>query len=80
MPVHNIIDNCREKLVDHINRIRCNSMTGDHLLKALSDLYHQYGMQDWWRRQAIQRDNHEILTIICSQALVYPQDYSGGSG
>jgi hypothetical protein len=70
MPVHNIIDNRREKLVDHINRIRCNSMTGDNLLKALSDLYHQYGVQDWSRRQFVQRENHEIPILICSEALV----------
>ena len=80
MPVHNIIDSRRGKLVDHINRIRCNSMTEYHLLKALSDLDHQYGKQDWWRRQAIRRENYEIPTIICSQALVYCQDHSGGSG
>jgi len=53
-----------------LNRIRRNGMTGDNLLKALTDLYHQHGMRDWSRRQAIRRENHEIPTIICSEALM----------
>jgi hypothetical protein len=84
MPAHNIIDNRREKLVDHIARILETSeaarfavgyfflsgLTVDNLLKALTDLYHQHDMQDWSRRQAMRRENHEIPTIICSEALV----------
>ena len=53
-----------------LNRIRRNGMTGDNLLKALTDLYHQHGMRDCSRRQAIRRENHEIPTIICSEALM----------
>jgi len=53
-----------------LNRIRRNGMTGDNLLKALTDLYHQHGMRDWSRRQAIRRENHEIPTMICSEALM----------
>lgn len=53
-----------------LNRIRRDGMTGDNLLKALTDIYHQHDMQDWSRRQAIRRENHEIPTIVCSEALV----------
>ncbi len=53
-----------------LNRIRRNGMTGDNLLKALTELYHQHDMQDWSRRQTMQRENHEIPTIICSEAMV----------
>jgi hypothetical protein len=53
-----------------LNRIRRNGMTGDNLLKALTDLYHQHNMRDWSRRQVIRRENHEIPTIICSEALI----------
>jgi len=53
-----------------LNRIRRNGMTGDNLLKALTDLYHQHDMQDWSRRQSLRRENHEIPTIICSEALM----------
>jgi hypothetical protein len=53
-----------------LNRIRRNGMTGDHLLKALTDLYRQHDMQDWSRRQAIRRENHEIPIIICSESLM----------
>jgi len=53
-----------------LNRIRRNGMMGDHLLKALTDLYHQHGMRDWSHRQTLRRENHEIPTIICSEALM----------
>ena len=45
-------------------------MTGDNLLKALTDLYHQHDMRDWSHRQSVRRENHELPTIIRSEALV----------
>ena len=98
MPVHDIIDNRQEKLVDHINRIldssdaarfavgyfflsgltaiskklsrikelrlllgnttnrelnriRRNGMTGEHLMRALTELYHQHSMRGWSERR-----------------------------
>ena len=34
-----------------LNRIRRNGMTGQHLMRALTALYHQHSMRDWAERR-----------------------------
>jgi superfamily II DNA/RNA helicase len=53
-----------------LNRIRHNGITGENLLKLLTDLYHQYNMRNWFDRQSLQLEDHPIPRIICSEKLV----------
>lgn len=55
-----------------VNVLRRNGVTGRNLLKALTDIYHEYGMKDF---ELLQRTMHEaeaenIPRIICSESLV----------
>jgi hypothetical protein len=83
MPVHDIIDNRQEKLVDHINRILDSSdaarfavgyffrMTGEHLMRALTELYHQHSMRDWSERLNRKAENQIVPKIICGEGMAY---------
>jgi len=53
-----------------LNRIRRNGITGDHLLRALTDLYHQHGMRDWAERRNRRAEDQAIPKIICSEELL----------
>lgn len=55
-----------------VNVLRRNGVTGRNLLRALTNIYHDYGMKDF---ELLQRSSFEIETeniprIICSEALV----------
>jgi len=52
-----------------LNRIRRNGMTGEHLIRALTDLYHQHSMRDWSDRRRQRFEDHVIPKIICSEGL-----------
>jgi superfamily II DNA or RNA helicase len=53
-----------------LNRIRRNGITGQNLLKILTDLYHQHNMKDWIDSRSIRLEDHQIPKIICSEWLV----------
>jgi len=52
-----------------LNRLRRNGITGQALLKALANLYHQHNMRDWLDRRTLQLEGHEIPRIVCSEGL-----------
>ena len=52
-----------------LNRLRRNGITGQNLLKALANLYHQHNMRDWLDRRSLQIEEHEIPRIVCSEGL-----------
>jgi hypothetical protein len=52
-----------------LNRLRRNGITGQILLKALANLYHQHNMRDWLDRRTLQLEGHEIPRIVCSEGL-----------
>jgi len=52
-----------------LNRLRRNGITGQNLLKALANLYHQHNMRDWLDRRTLQVEEHEIPRIVCSEGL-----------
>jgi len=53
-----------------LNRIRRNGITGDDLLKLLSDLYLQHNMREWLDRRRLGLQEHSVPRIVCSEALV----------
>lgn len=53
-----------------LNRIRRNGITGQNLLRILTELYHQHSMKDWINRKGIRLEDHQIPMIICSEWLV----------
>lgn len=53
-----------------LNRIRCNGITGQNLLKTLIDLYHHHNMKEWLDRRSLQLEEQPIPKIVCSEALV----------
>lgn len=44
-------------------------MTGENLLKKLSDLYNAYGMRDWFDKKSVRFEDQVIPTIFCSEEL-----------
>ena len=52
-----------------LNKIRRNGITGENLIKALGDIYTQYGMRDWLDRRSFQFEDKVIPKIICSEGL-----------
>jgi len=52
-----------------INRMRRNGMTGEALLKALRDIYHQHNMRDWANDDVSRPSDEMIPQIVCSEAL-----------
>ncbi len=52
-----------------LNRIRRNGMTGEHLMRALTELYHQHSMRDWSERRHRRSEDQIIPKIVCSEGL-----------
>ena len=53
-----------------LNLLRRNGVAGNHLLKSLTNLYHQHGMKDWMDRRLLQSEELPIPKIVCSEGLV----------
>lgn len=53
-----------------LNRIRRNGMTGQTLLKTLSDLFLQHNMREWLDRRALDGEEQPVPRIVCSEALL----------
>lgn len=53
-----------------LNRIRRNGMTGQNLVKALSNLYQQHDMRNWLDRRSLPIDDNPVPRIICSEGLI----------
>jgi hypothetical protein len=53
-----------------LNRIRRNGMTGEHLMRALTELYHQHSMRDWSERRRQGSEDQIIPKIVCSEGLL----------
>jgi superfamily II DNA or RNA helicase len=55
-----------------LNTIRRNALTGRHLVKTLSDLYHDHGMsdRDFQFRHVAERESENLPRVICSEAFV----------
>jgi hypothetical protein len=56
-------------LIQELNRIRRNSLTGENLLKHLSELYYQHNMREWIDRRNAHPEQRPITNIICSEWL-----------
>jgi hypothetical protein len=56
-------------LAQELNRIRRNGITGQALLKNLSELYYQHNMRDRIDRRDLQIEEQPIPTIVCSEGL-----------
>ncbi|PIP07615.1 MAG: helicase, partial [Syntrophobacterales bacterium CG_4_8_14_3_um_filter_49_14] len=53
-----------------LNHIRRNGMAGKHLMRALTELYHQHSMRDWSERRSQRSEDQIIPKIVCSEALL----------
>ena len=53
-----------------LNRIRRNGITGQILIKILTDLYHQHNMRDWADRRFQRITDDSIPKIVCSEGLL----------
>ncbi|MFA4916087.1 MAG: helicase-related protein [Syntrophales bacterium] len=53
-----------------LNRIRRNGMTGEHLMRVLTDLYHQHSMRDWSMQRRQRSEDQIIPKIVCSEGLL----------
>ena len=56
-------------LAQELNRIRRNGITGQALMKNLSELYYQHNMRDWIDRRGLQIEDQPVPVIICSEGL-----------
>jgi hypothetical protein len=56
-------------LSQELNRIRRNSLTGENLLKHLSELYYFHGIREATDRRSIQQDAPLVPIIVCSEWL-----------
>lgn len=56
-------------LAQELNRIRRNGITGQALLKNLSELYYQHNMRDWVDRRGLQIEEQPAPVIVCSEGL-----------
>lgn len=52
-----------------LNRIRRNGMMGEHLLRALTDIYHQHNMRGWSGRRRLNAEEQSIPKIVYSEGL-----------
>ena len=57
-------------LNQELNKIRSNGITGQHLLKLLSNLYHQHSMREWLDRRILRPEERPVPRIVCSEALI----------
>lgn len=53
-----------------LNRIRRNGITGQTLIKILTDLYHQHNMRDWADRRFQRITDDSTPKIVCSEGLL----------
>ena len=56
-------------VIQELNRIRRNGVTGQTLVKSLGDLYYQHNMRDWIDRQRLQPEEQVFPTVVCSEGL-----------
>jgi len=56
-------------LAQELNRIRRNGITGQALMKNLSELYYQHNMRDWIDRRSLQIEDQPVPVIVCSEGL-----------
>jgi hypothetical protein len=56
-------------LAQELNRIRRNGITGQALIKNLSELYYQHNMRDWIDRRSLQPEDQPVPFIVCSEGL-----------
>jgi superfamily II DNA or RNA helicase len=52
-----------------LNRLRRNAVTGQALLKGLTDIYIQHGMKDWGPRVSAQLESDKVPRVVCSEDL-----------
>jgi hypothetical protein len=57
-------------ILRELNRLRRNGVMGEHLLKSLTDMYHQHSMRELMDRRALRVEDEEIPKIVCSEALL----------
>jgi superfamily II DNA or RNA helicase len=57
-------------LKKELNRLRINGVSGQALLKNLSELYHQHNMRDWLDKRNLEAEERPMPIIICSENLV----------
>jgi len=55
-------------LAQELNRTRHNGITGQSLLKNLSELYYQHNMRDWVDSRSLQLEEQPIPRVICSES------------
>ncbi|MDI6782475.1 MAG: helicase, partial [bacterium] len=53
-----------------LNLLRRNGVTGEHLLRSLTSIYHQHNMRYWIDRQLSFFQEYPIPKIVCSEALL----------
>lgn len=53
-----------------LNLVRRNGVTGETLLKALTNLYHQHNMREWVDRRGLSLEDYPVPKIVCSEALI----------
>ena len=56
-------------LTQELNRIRRNGIMGQALVKNLGELYYQHNMRDLIDRRALQPEEQEFPTVVCSEGL-----------
>jgi len=56
-------------VIQELNRIRRNGITGQNLLRSLGELYYQHNMRDWIDRQRLQPEEQSFPIVICSEGL-----------
>jgi hypothetical protein len=53
-----------------LNQLRRNGVTGESLLKRLSDIYYQHNLKDAVAQRSLQMGDRPIPRIICSEAFI----------
>jgi len=56
-------------VIQELNRIRRNGITGQALIKVLGDVFYQHNMRDWIDRQRLQPEEQVFPIVICSEGL-----------
>jgi len=56
-------------LIQELNRIRRNSLSGENLIKHLSELYYQHNMREGIDRRTIKPEDKLVPAVICSEWL-----------
>jgi len=53
-----------------LNRIRRNGVSGNDLLRILTDIYYQHRIREWTDKKSLRIEDHVIPRVICSEALI----------